>query len=225
MIKKIKEKQQAIILRQKGYTYSEIIEKVHVSKASLSLWLKEVPVSASLIKKIQKKWQKSREMGWHKKRSIRIERTISIKNQAYFEVQKRIKNPLWLSGVILYWAEGSKQKLTNVSQSVVFSNSDPKMILMFQRWLKLIGIHQQDIHYEIYIHKSYQSKKDQILHYWANAIQAHESYFRIYFKQHHVKSKRKNIEEHSGVLRIRVKKSTDLNRKISGWIEGLENLL
>ena len=45
---------------------------------------------------------------------------------------------------------------------------------------------------------------------------------KIYFKKHVVKSTRHNTQEsYHGLLRVRVKRSTNLNRKIMGWIDGI----
>ena len=45
MHKKVREKKEAIFLRKKGYTYNEILQKVSVSKSSLSEWLKDLPLT------------------------------------------------------------------------------------------------------------------------------------------------------------------------------------
>ena len=42
MIKKTELNKKAIMLRKKGLTYSAILEKVPVTKASLSLWLRDI---------------------------------------------------------------------------------------------------------------------------------------------------------------------------------------
>ena len=42
MLAKIEEKQKAIALRKRGYSYSEILAEVPVAKSTLSLWLRSV---------------------------------------------------------------------------------------------------------------------------------------------------------------------------------------
>ena len=44
----------------------------------------------------------------------------------------------------------------------------------------------------------------------------------VRLKRHNIKTKRKNIgESYYGLINIRARRSTNLNRKISGWIEGI----
>lgn len=48
---KILEKQKAINLRKKGYSYSQIKEELGTSKSTLSAWLCDMPLSKERIKK------------------------------------------------------------------------------------------------------------------------------------------------------------------------------
>ena len=45
MKKLVQEREKAVALRKKGYTYKEILTVVPVAKSSLSLWLKDLPLT------------------------------------------------------------------------------------------------------------------------------------------------------------------------------------
>ena len=119
---------------------------------------------------------------------------------------------------MLYWAEGSKQKPTNVSQGVKFSNSDPAMIRLFLRWLAVIAkIPLEDIKCELYIHRTGDALK--AIHYW-NKYLVPLKIRSVYYKKNKISTHRKNIGVgYNGLVRLTVRKSTNLNRKITAWIE------
>ena len=66
-------------------------------------------------------------------------------------------------------------------------------------------------------------KSAQAIKYWSKITNSPECKFdRIYYKKNKIQTKRKNIgNDYHGLLRICIKKSTNLNRRIAGWIEGM----
>ncbi len=222
MIIKSIEKEKAISLRREGKTYSEIMKVVPVAKSTISLWLREVGLSVPQQHVLTAKKIAASKRGGLAKRKQRIDRTSTIFEEAKAEIGTLSKRELFLIGVALYWAEGSKQKEHNVSEPLVFGNSDPNMIECFLRWLNLVGVQDLDVCYELYIHKS--GNVERAKQFWVKIIKQPISIFdkRVYFKKGNPKTKRKNSgEKYIGLLRIKVKRSTDLNRKILGWTHGI----
>ncbi len=222
MIKKTFEKKKAIVLRRKGKTYSEILSVVPVAKSTLALWLHDVHLAQYQYQRITEKKLLSAERGGVAKREARITKSEQILNSAILDIGTLSKRELFLIGTALYWAEGSKQKEHNVSQPMVFGNSDPNMIQFFLYWLETLGIKKNDIRYSLYIHTSGDYKR--AVHFWSQVVQQPVSVFekRVYFKKGNPKTERKNVgEKYYGLLRVTIKKSTDLNRKISGWVRGI----
>lgn len=223
---KIKEKKEVVRLRRLGYSYSEILKEVRVAKSSLSLWLHSVDLSKKQKQRLTLKKIRSIRRGHKIWMQMRIKRTRKITKEAQDYVKKLIidEKELFLMGTMLYWAEGSKQKNRSVSQGVVFSNSDPKMIKLFLKWLKKsIKIPREQIKLEIYLHEKYRKKVKKVIGYWSKITGFfRQESDRIYFKKHKVYSVRENQRQsYYGQLRIVIRKSTDLNRKIQGWIEGI----
>ena len=219
---KLKEKEKAIKLRKKGLSYREILKEVSVAKSTLSLWLRSVGLAKIQKQRLTKKRLAGALRGALARRNQRLAITKEIKTKAKNEIKKISKRELWFLGVALYWAEGSKQKEHLVSHSVQLGNSDSRLIKLFLKWLlEICKISLENIDFEIYIHETANIKEAK--KYWARILNLPEKRFKkVRLKKHKIKTKRKNVgKSYHGLLRIRVKKSTNLNRKIAGWIEGI----
>lgn len=224
MIGKQKQKEKAILLRQQGKTYSEILKEVHVAKSSLSLWFREVQLSNPQKQKITQKRIDAQRKGALARKEQRILRESTIINDSINEIKTLTKQELMLIGTALYWAEGSKAKPHNTSQGVDFGNSDSKMISIYMEWLrKSLKVSDDRITLSLYIHENSRHKIDKIIHHWLKITKLPKSQFKyVYYKTHNPVTKRQVVQEsYFGVLRIRVSRSTDLNRKIQGWILGI----
>lgn len=222
MLSKFKEKERAIILRKEGLSYGEILKEVPVAKSTLSLWLKSVGLSIPQKQRLTEKRLAAAKRGGLAKRLSKQRITEKIKNIARDEIKNISSRELWLIGAAFYWAEGSKEK--NKSGSVKFSNSDPQMIKLFLRWLELFcKTIKSDIYFEIYLHETAADKEGEVRKYWSGITKYPTSCFkRTIWKKNKIGTKRKNIvSNYHGQLRVCVRKSTNLNRKITGWIEGI----
>jgi len=224
MISKIEEKAQAIKLRQKGLSYQEILKEVFVSKSTLSLWLKEIKLSKSQTERLTKKILTAAQKGGKVKRDQRIKRSEEIREGARKEISAISQKELWFMGIMLYWAEGSKEKEKRPGSGVKFTNGDSKMIQLFLKWLfECCEVKRENIVFEIYIHDNHKDILKRVTRFWSLVTDFPEKYFtRIYFKKDKPKTKRTNTgKTYFGTLRINVKASSILHRKIAGWIEGL----
>lgn len=218
------EKEKAIKLRKKGYSYSEILKSVGVSRSTLSEWLRHIIISNTQIDRLRLKNEQARKLGSIALKNKRIAKSILIINQSILEIKKIDINTLRIIGATLYWAEGSKQNEHEPSKELIFTNSDPRMIRMYLLWLvKCLSVKDDDIKFEVYIHETYKKTLKELSEYWSKVSGFNSDRFtKIYFKKNKVKSYRKNRgDNYYGVLRITVKKSTDLNRKVMGWVEGV----
>lgn len=223
MKSKLEEKNKTIKLRRQGLSYREILEKIPVAKSSLSLWLKSVKLAESQKQRLTDKKMASARRGAQKMKDIRIALTREIKDKARKEIGKLSKRELWLIGVALYWAEGSKEKEARSSQAV-FSNSDSDMIQLYLRWLlEIIKLSEEKIYFVIYLHENNKYRIEEVKNYWqAKTKFPKENFKYIYFKKHKIKTKRKNIKNnYFGLLKVVVNESSILNRRIQGWIEGI----
>ncbi|MBU4480404.1 hypothetical protein KKG48_03105 [Patescibacteria group bacterium] len=129
---------------------------------------------------------------------------------------------MWLIGVALYWAEGSKEKDYRPGSCISFINSDPDMVKLFLVWLiEICKIRKEDIKLILYIHENHKNRIDEVKKYWL-LLTGFEKLDSIYFKKHNIKTIRKRVNgTYYGGLNIKVKSSSGLVRKIAGWVNGI----
>jgi hypothetical protein len=215
MKKLVQEKEKAIALRKKGLSYNEILVQVPVAKSSLSLWLKDLPLTddekAVLKKRKDSNITHGRIKAASELRKRRLEREKELMKEASEEFKALVNSPLFHSGIALYWAEGGKR-----TDQWQFSNSDPDMIEMMIRWLTVYaGVNKENIGYRLYMHKLYGHENCE--QFWADRLHAPLASFK---KTVHKPSGRgvKKRPQYKGCLRIEVKNSHALLIKTKRWI-------
>ncbi len=99
------------------------------------------------------------------------------------------------------------------------------MILIFLKWLVLLEIPEADIGFELYVHKNRASEAEIFKDWWLKTLGlSTQTLIQIYFKAGNPVTRRSNVADlYHGLLRIKVKCSTSLNRQVNGWIEGIAN--
>jgi hypothetical protein len=121
---------------------------------------------------------------------------------------------------VAYWCEGAKSKPHRHVERVVFINSDPALIGFFLRFLDTAGIPRDDLIFRMHIHET--ADIEAAHRFWLDLTGAQPSQFRRpVLKHHNPKTVRKNVGEgYRGCLRIDVRRSSDLYRRIEGWAAG-----
>lgn len=221
---KLEEKQKAIKLRKRGYSYSEVLKQVAVAKSTLSLWLRSVGLSKQQKQRLTKKKLESALRGAKKKREQKIVLINKIHQEAEKDIRKITKKELWLMGIMLYWAEGSKEKEYHPGSGIKFTNSDYSMVKIFLKWLiDIIGVEKKRIGFEIYIHENCKHRLNNVINFWSKKLLFPQKCFsKVYFKKNKINTKRKNIgQSYYGLIRVKVAESSILHRKIDGWIKGI----
>jgi hypothetical protein len=224
MVIKEKEKETAINLRKQGKTYSEILSVVPVAKSTLAIWLQSINLSKKQKQRITKEKLASSQRGGDAKRKQRIEKQNSLVLKAKSEIKNISDRELFLIGTIMYWAEGAKEKEYYPGSQLQFSNMDPKMIQVFLVWLiKVCKIDKNMIIFNIFLHQTHRDRIEEIRAFWSKITGFPiDSLSTVYWKRNKLKTNRKNTgEKYYGVLKIKVRKSSDLVRKIAGWSEGI----
>lgn len=218
---KTTEKEQALLLRRKGYSYNEIVEKIDVSKSTLSLWLRKVGLSKKQKQRLTEKKLLAMKRGWQKAHFLRIEKLRQIRSLACSEINKLSKTEKFLIGAALYWAEGNKEKEEGRSTDLKFSNTDVNMLRLFQKWLReVFDLRSESLVYELYIHKTTDFVAES--KFWSEQLNIAQNKIRVYFKPHNPNPHRKNINKnYHGLIRIVAPKSVTFVRKISGWVDGI----
>lgn len=87
-------------------------------------------------------------------------------------------------------------------------------------WLKKVcKINRNMIVFNIFLHENHRNRLDEVKEYWSRITGYPVNDFsKVYWKKHIPKTKRKHVgEDYFGVLKFRVKKSSELVRRITGW--------
>ena len=129
---KKEEKEHARLLRKKGMSLNEIVRELSVSKASISLWVRDIELSEQQKNKISAHGRSVESI--EKRRVNRINNTLKrhriIIDAAKENISSLSKQELLLVGTALYWGEGGK---TNKGMARI-SNSDPVVIRFMMRF-------------------------------------------------------------------------------------------
>lgn len=217
-------KKKAIALRKAGNSYNEILRTIPVAKSTLSLWLRDVGLAKLQKQKLSAKRRAAQLKGARRRHEQRLEQTKRIDEDCGKDIPTLSEHDLFLLGIALYWAEGTKQKEYNPSVCVEFANSDPAMVSLFMVWLrKIAGVDEKRICATIHLHENHLERYDQIKKFWMKTASLRAGALgKPVIKRHNPKTKRKNKgSEYQGLLSIYVRESVYLNRQIKGWIHAI----
>jgi len=146
-------------------SYSQIKKILKVSKSTLSLWLRNYPLSKQRIRELR---------DWNEQRIERCRETKRKKkekrlNQFYKEQKKLLfpfnKREFFLAGLFLYLGEGKKSDLFELS----LSNTDPSIIKFFIAWLlKSLLVPKEKIKIHLHLYNDMDIKKE--VEFWSKTL-------------------------------------------------------
>ncbi|MGV9284159.1 hypothetical protein [Streptomyces sp. NPDC003730] len=206
-------------LRRQGWTYDQIEAELGCSRSSVSLWVRDLPKPQPRY--TPEEHRALMNAGLARLREAQDAERERVRAAARQEALALGDRELFMTGVALYWAEGSKSKPYDRRERVVFVNSDPGVIEVYLAWLDLLGVSRDRLTYRILIHES------------ADITAAHEHWARITgiavsafakptLKRHNPKTVRKNTGDgYHGCLVVGVAKGADLYNRIEGWWSGI----
>jgi transcriptional regulator with XRE-family HTH domain len=126
---KTAERIQARRLRAQGCSIKEIQQLLGVSRSSVSLWVRDVPLTpeqqAALIERIRLGPMRAGVASAARAR----ERRAAF--QEHGRLRARDASTVYAAGCMLYWAEGGKRR-----NSVHLTNADPQVLAFFARFLR-----------------------------------------------------------------------------------------
>ncbi len=211
-------------LRRKGESIREIAQKVNIARSTVSLWCRDVVLThdqlEALVERDKLGGARGRVVAAELSKNRKNERVSFNKNVGFERVGKISNRELFLIGIALYWAEGSKGVR---SERFVFVNSDPKMIMIMIRWLReCLHISDEDIICRVGINEIHQERIVEVEKHWSEITGIPLQQFkRASFKKVSNKKVYENFTEHYGTLDLLVKKSTKLFYELLGSIAGI----
>ena len=139
---KVSEQNAARAMRAQGMLLDDIARELGVSKSSVSLWVRDVPFTPS-----------KRRYGARVRPNALMRRKQAEIDWGLAEGGRRV-GPLadrdtFVAGVALYAGEGSK-----TDGVVKFTNSDPRMVHLFCRWLRtFFVVDESRLRVRLYLHQ------------------------------------------------------------------------
>ena len=201
----------AVVLRMRGLSYNEIRKHVGVAKSSLSLWLKDIELrpehKARLYSKqiqILSLWPQSQK----ERRKREVDRIITAaENEVAVPLSKDAHR---LMGAALYWAEGSKSGLCEVT------NSDPHLVYFMINWIEaMFNISPKNLKARLNIYPQQDDIK--IKKFWSDLTGIPVNNFgKSFVKPVSTGYKKNNL--YYGTIKIEIPKSIDIKHRIFGWI-------
>jgi len=204
---------EAINLRKKGYSYNEIRKEIKVAKSTLSIWLKSVLLKPEFQKRLYTKQIEMLSRGSQSQKERRSREVAAIIKKAEGEIKLPLSaNVLKLMGAALYWAEGSKGKRAEIT------NSDPRLIVFMIRWIEMMfEIKPELLKARLNIYS--QQDEKQIIKFWSELTKIpFRNFGKTYIKPANKGFKKNNL--YYGTISIGVPKSADICCRINGWVNG-----
>ena len=195
-----------------------------MARSTLSLWLRGTSLAEPQKQRYTEKKRLAALRGGQKRKQDRIDITKTIFEKCRSDISMITTRELWLIGISLYWAEGSKQKEYNPGSGTYFSNTDLRMLQVFVAWLeRCVGIQSEDISYDLFLHETARKKLLEVETYWRSGLNiTRDQQFSVYWKRTQIRTSRRNIGDlYYGCLRVKVRASSSLNRALAGWADAI----
>ena len=161
---------EALKLRlESNMSYSQIRERLGVSKSTLSYWLRDFPLSEARIAELKLEGWTNGEASRERFRKTMREMK-DRKAEAVFNIQlEKMRNlpdiAVYTSGLILYLAEGDKKNIGRIS----IANTDPRTIKFFMRWLeKFMNVDLKRVKVQLHLYETMNINDE--TSFWRNAL-------------------------------------------------------
>jgi transcriptional regulator with XRE-family HTH domain len=152
--------------REEGAAIKEIAERVGVSKSSVSLWVRDIDLTAEQRQALLDRNPafNRQHSGWTKVAERR--RTERIAYQEDGRRRARLRDPGFIAGCMLYWAEGAKGR-----NQLQFSNADVVMARFFVDFLKkYFALRGEEIKITCHLYADHLAKQAEIERHWLVAL-------------------------------------------------------
>lgn len=152
--------------REEGAAINEIAHRVGASKSSVSLWVRDIELTdGQRLALLERNPAYNRQLsGWTKVAERRRAERIAYQDDG--RRRARGRDPGFVAGCMLYWAEGSKAR-----NQLQFSNADPVMARFFVDFLKRhFGLRGAEIRITCHLYADHLEKQIEIEQHWLDAL-------------------------------------------------------
>lgn len=219
---KVVEKEQARTLRKKGKSISQIIKETGFSKASVSVWVRDIVLTDGQKKQISERGRSVESI--ERRRINRLlnsqKRRREVIDKAKEDFTSISREQLKLVGTILYLGEGSK---TFRGGKASLSNSDPDIIKIMVRFFRKV-CNVPETKFRAGIHTFAHADIEKTEQYWSEITGIPRSQFYKTYVKPSAASLQKRNSLPFGTLDVYVC-DTKLFLTIMGWIEKVKTLI
>jgi hypothetical protein len=110
----------------------EIARLVGVAPSSVSLWVRDIPLTSDQLESLRQRNPAYNNQLRGASRNAERGRARRLAAQREGRERMRLGEPLYVAGVMLYWAEGDKSS----RNAARITNSDPEVLRLFMRFLR-----------------------------------------------------------------------------------------
>jgi len=148
--------------REEGRSVKEIARLLGVSRSSVSLWVRDVPLTDAQHEALQQRNPSYNGQCNGAVARARIARERRWMYQQYGRALARVGDPLFVAGCMLYWAEGAKSR-----NQVDLANSDPELARMFTDFLRTcLEVSDAKMRVSCYLFADHEARQHEIEGFW-----------------------------------------------------------
>lgn len=155
---KVQDRVLATRMRRQGKSYREIMAKVSVSKASLSRWLSDMPLTKKEEKFLRERTTILQDNGRlktaTKNQAVGERRREVTRTKAKIDFERFKEDSFFMLGLALYWSQGS-----NSDDYFSFSSSDSVMIKIMMNWAsQFLPVEPAEFKFRLYLYKTHRNQ-------------------------------------------------------------------
>ncbi|MEQ1561667.1 MAG: hypothetical protein ABL899_03030 [Nitrospira sp.] len=214
-------KYKVLELRKSGTSLGEIAYLLSLNKSTISYWCRDIVLKDSSIRKIKINGKEKSVQALLRyselKRKERVERNIIQKHGGISLVEPFSNKDLLMVGLGLYWGEGYKES----NGELGFTNSNPKIIEFYLKWVGTLGVHKSDLIFRLTINNLFKNDEKNIKNFWIDLLKIEGKQFSktTLIKTKIKKGFVKDVSKYKGILRVKVRRGLALKNKILGAID------
>ncbi|MBV1849188.1 helix-turn-helix domain-containing protein [Catellatospora tritici] len=215
----------AVELRLSGGSVPEIAKQLGVARSTAFQWVRHIPLDsdADAAERRRRHSQAMTDARWGSHRVETAQRRDAERAAGQALVGELTAHELALVGAVIFWCEGTKEKPWRANDGrVTVTNTDPRLLRIFIRFLESIGVSRSELIYRVSIHETADPAEAEL--WWAGQLDVPLSCFRrATLKRHKPTSTRHNqAEGYHGCLVVTARRRRELYWRIEGIIDEID---
>lgn len=198
-------------LRRLGLSYGEIGQLIDVKKSTLATWCKTIALTDEEKAAIQARTGPRAgipvDTQWRRRQEIE-----AIRARARAEADVLLHDPVWMGGVVLYWAEGCK-----TSNKLRLAHSESEALRLFMSWTR--RFHDRDAAFRGALNLHANNNEPAAREYWGHQLELDPTsgFTKTFIKPDGTGHRKNHLP--LGVCSLRMLRGTDALIRTLQWVE------